>query len=365
MQRSTRPRCSLVACLSAGLCTALVCSGCQSSAQSVHRRAPTVVLHLATIDTLNSNGQLVAPTTFVTALRRLSAGRLTARVQKQYEDGEVAAETDIVKAIAAGKLDGGWPSTRAFARAGIRGLEPIEAPMALTSYPAEKALVGGPGSRRLLSTLRGSGVVGLGLSVGPLRRPWSVTRPLVEPARWHGLTFRSYNSPVQTDTIRALGGRPVPASFDFPDLVNQGLLRGVELDAAQFNVGSDGEILSAGVANVVLWPRVLVLALSRKRFESLTSHQRNWVIRAAHEAVDASTTFRYDDSRQAAASCAAGVRFATSSPSQVASLRRAVRPVNDALARDPATSRSMAVVRRVARRFPQTDVIRVPASCRR
>ena len=37
--------------------------------------------------------------------------------------------------------------------------------------------------------------------------------------------------------------------------------------------------------NVVLWPRMFVLALSKKRFDALTTQQQAWVRGAAEQAV--------------------------------------------------------------------------------
>ena len=76
-----------------------------------------------------------------------------------------------MKAITSGEVDGGWPSTRAFANAGITGLETVEAPMTLTSYAAEKALVSGPVADKLLAELDGTGVVGLRPRGGPTTPP--------------------------------------------------------------------------------------------------------------------------------------------------------------------------------------------------
>jgi len=351
--------------ITAGFVTSLLATGCQSAGVVDKAGGNVIVLRLATIDDLDSNGQTIAPATFIKTLERVSGGRMKTTLQTSYENGSVTAETDIVKAIISGKLDGGWPSTRGFSRAGIRSLEPVEAPLTLTSYAAQKALVTGPAGRALLSTLKGSGLVGLGLSVGPLRRPWSTLAPLVDVRHWHGATFRSYNSPMQEKTIRALGGVPVPASYGFPDLVESGKLRGAETDVAQYAKNEYGALLPWAVGNEVLWPRTLVLSLSQTRFNSLTAEQQGWIRDAAKEAVDASVNFGYDDNALAVQLCSVGVRFIDANPEQLKALRRAVQPVIDALARDPATSPSLAQVRGVAAKFPSPETVRVPAACRK
>ena len=190
-------------------------------------------------------------------------------VTTEYGHGAPEAESDLVEAIASGEVDGGWPSTRAFANAGISGLEAVEAPMTLTSYAAEKALVSGPVADKLLAKLDGTGVVGLDLAVGPLRRPFAAEAPLLGPEDWAGATFRVYNSPVQTDAVRLLGATPVNLGLGWIDEVQAGRLRGVEFDIAQY--AEMGNTTEAGyvTANVVLWPKVFVLSISQERFDAL------------------------------------------------------------------------------------------------
>ncbi len=347
-----------------GTAGCLLASGCGSAAVTDKAGGNVVVLRLATIDELNPNGQTVAPGAFLDAVKAVSGGRLRVTVQPHYDNGAVTAETDLVKAIAAGELDGGWPATRAFSRAGMRGLEPIEAPMVLTSVAAERSLVTGLAARTLLDTLHGTGVVGLGLTVGPLRRAWSTTGPLLDVSDWAGVTVRSYNSPIQDRTIRALGAVPVPASYDFPDLVQAGTLHAVETDVAQYAHNGYGTLLPRVAGNEVLWPRMAVLALSQKRYDSLTSVQQGWVRTAARTAVKASVDFRYDESSPARQLCEQGVHFVDATPEQLARMHRAVQPVIDAMAMDLATSPSLDVVRKVASGAPGPEALDIPTACR-
>ena len=121
------------------------CSG--GTARGVGDKAggDTVVLHLATIDgDVNFGGQAYGPQAFVDALTAVSGGRLRVEVEKTYGDRTADAESRLVKAIASGALDGGWPATRAFDGAGITGLEAVETPMTITNYAAEKESSRGP-----------------------------------------------------------------------------------------------------------------------------------------------------------------------------------------------------------------------------
>jgi len=190
--------------LGVAVAAAILVAACSGGADDAVDKSgnDTVVLRLATIDSVNNNGQSYGPQAFVDALEQVSDGRLQVEVDETYGDGAADAESNIVEAIASGELDGGWPSTRAFAYAGISGLEAVEAPMTITSYAAEKALVSGPVADELLAQLDGTGVVGLGLAVGPLRRPFAAG------ARWSDP--RTGRGPGSGSTTRR--SRPMPCA---------------------------------------------------------------------------------------------------------------------------------------------------------
>lgn len=343
---------------------ALAAAGCSKGSVVDKSGGQIVVLRLATIDDLNPNDQTIAPGEFIKALIDISGGHMKATVQTTFGDGAPTAESDLVKAIADGTLDGGWPSTRAFANAGIRGLGAVEAPMQITSYAAESAVATGPAARTILRSLDSTKVVGLGLAMGPLRRPFATKAPLLDPQAWRGVTFRVFNSPTQQAAVTALGGVPVNASFHFPDLIQSGQLHGAESDIATYAKNSYGTLAPEVARNVVLWPKMLVLAVGRARFNALTAQQQGWLRQAADRAVQASVRYKYDESAPASRLCGVGVRFVDASPQQLAELRQKVAPVLDSLSSDPTTGPSMAQIKQVAAAHPVPDAPAVPSSCR-
>src|SRR5262249_22035222 len=147
------------------------------------------------------------------------------------------------------------PTVRSFPGAGITGLEALEAPMTITTYDQMRQIVTGPIGEQALSTLEGSGIVGLGLEVGPLRRPFAEQSALVGPDDWQGITFRSYASPIQSATYEALGAVPVIKGFGWQDLVHDGSLRGGEFDLFQYNANGFGNLIPFVTGNVILWPK--------------------------------------------------------------------------------------------------------------
>lgn len=295
----------------------------------------TRVLRLATIDDINDTGMAHGPEAFVEALEEASGGRFRVEVDRnEFGDGNAGDESRLVEAIARGEVDGGWPTTRAFAAAGVGGLEVVEAPLVLTSYDAVRALVVSEVATTLLGRLDGSGVTGLALAVGPLRRPFGV-EPILGPEDWAGARFRSYNSPVQDAAIEAWGGTPVHAGFEWTRHVAQGRLAGVEFDVAQYYV--NGQTNEAGhlTGNVVLWPKVYVLSLSEELYDDLTTQERAWVDDAAARASRASVEGSYDEDRLVELLCRDGMEVHLASRQQVARLREAVAPVLADLAVDP------------------------------
>ena len=340
-------------------------AACQTTQGADKTGGDTVVLTLATFEPEpNANGQNHGPEAFVENLGKVSQGRLKVELKTDYGDGAADAESQVVRAIASGEVDGGWPATRAFARAGVPGLQVVEAPLTIASYAAQKALVSGPVAGKLQARLDGSGVVGLGLTVGPLRRPFAAGQPLLAPEDWKGITFRVFNSPVQADAVRALGATPADLSISFIDQIKEGTLRGAEFDIAQYERNGNGPEAGNVTANVVLWPKVFVLALSQKRFDALTPQQQAWVREAATQAVKASVDAPYEEATAARTLCARGARFHDASPGQVQGLRSRFRPVLDKLAADPTSAQLLGDLQAIAAQHPGPEAPDVPASCR-
>lgn len=317
------------------------------------------VIRLATVDKVNNNGQSYGPQAFVDALADVSGDGFKVEVDLQtYVSGTADDESELVEAMARGEVDGGWPSTRAFSAAGIEGLAVVEAPMTLTSYAVQRDLVTSPVADQLLERLDGSGVLGLALAVGPLRRPFAHGAPMLEAADWRGQRIRSFNSPVQDATIQALGAEPVHIGFAWHDFVVRGELDGLEFDVAQYF--ENGNTQAANVAtNVVLWPKVSVLSVSQQFYDSLTPLEQSWVRQAAEQARQASVDATYDENTPAATLCGQGVRFSSASAEQLEGLRTAVQPVLDALAEDPL----LADVQAIAARHPEPETLVLPENC--
>ena len=352
--------------LVAGLITALsvgAAAACSASAPADRAGGETVTLKLGTIDHVNPDGQSFGVQAFVDNIPKVSDGRLKVEVVEDYGGGDPTADADLIKAIADGNLDGGWVGTRGFGAAGIHGLEAFEAPMVITTYAAQKALVSSDVATQALASLERSGVVGLGLTVGPLRRPFAAKSALVGPEDWQGISFRTYNSQVQSEAVKTLGAVPVNIGYGWIDEVRAGRLRGAEIHMAQYKQSGLGKEAGNVTGNVVLWPKMYVLSMSQRKFDALNEQQRAWIREAANRGVQASVEATYDDSSIAQDLCDRGVRFKDATPAQLLALRTRLAPILDRLESDPQNGPLLAKIKTVVEQN-STEALKLDNDCR-
>ncbi|WP_353814508.1 TRAP transporter substrate-binding protein [Agromyces sp. SYSU T00266] len=346
----------------AAVCAVGITAGCATSADRTG--SSTLTLRVATIDgEVNPTGQLVGVSAFLDALETESGGAIEVSLETGYGDGDAEAETELVQALADGDVDVIWPATRAFAAAGIDGLRAVEAPMRLMSYDAQRALIEGEAPELIAERLDEEGLVSLGLLMGPLRRPFAAEAALLDPADWQGVRFRVFNSPVQEHTVEALGGRAVMAGANWSDQLRAGGLDGAEFDVPHYEqIGLTTEAPWVA-ADVVLWPKVLVLSMNRERLESLPEVQRGWIERAARSAVAASLAGDYDESAAFEHLCEQNVRFVRGGEASIEALRAQAAPVLDELANDPDEAEMLDAVLSAAEQHPEVYVPEIPDGC--
>lgn len=109
-------------------------------------------------------------------------------------------------------------------------------------------------------------------------------------------------------------------------------------------------------ADIVLWPKVPVLSLSRQRYDALTDQQRQWVRDAAERAVQASVDATYDENTIAQQLCNQGVQFYQAGADHTRALHAIVQPVLDRLAADPTSGPLLTSIQDIAAKHPAPDV---------
>jgi TRAP-type transport system periplasmic protein len=278
---------------------------------------------------------------FVSEVARLSGGTIRIQVQNSWRAGQAKYETGLINDVRAGKADLGWAASRAWDSVGVMNLRALHAPLLIDSYAVQERVLQSPLVGDMLAGLEPVGLVGLGVLPGPMRKPLGISKPLVAPTDYAGLTIGVQQSLVADETMRALGARPVW----FPAGGKIDRFDGIEQQTFSIDGNSYDTIGKHFTANVNLWPRPLVVFAGKTVFDALSPDQRNALRQAAANLIPTRTAWLRGSEQEAAGNlCRRRLEFQTASPDDLAALRTAVQPVYDTLARDPQTRRFLSAI---------------------
>ena len=270
-----------------------------------------------------------------------------------------------MEAIASGDLDGGWPSTRAFAEAGIDGLQRgggADDDHQLRRGGRRRRRRRWPrtcwtSSRARASPASGSRSVRCG---GRSRRRHRCSSPPTGAAS----PFRSYNSPVQADAISALGGEPKNIGTEWPDAVAAGELRrrrvrpgAVPLERLGRRDPVRHRERRAVAEDVRPEPQRGAVRLALRRAARLRRSRRS----RGGRGVGGRPLRRLRASPRSCATSASG----SSTPTPIRSTRcsEALAPVVQELADDPSTGPILEAIQAIAEEHPDAEPIDVPDDC--
>jgi TRAP-type C4-dicarboxylate transport system substrate-binding protein len=262
----------------------------------------------------------------------LSHGQLLLEVRDPAST-RPGAEQAMIDEVRGGGVDVGMVAARAFSSVGIHAYEPLIAPLAVDSYDVEAAVLADHSLvDEMAKGLEPLGLVGIGVIPGPLRVLAAKARPMVSPADLAGATVAISRSQVAEETFRVLGAHTRDIGVDEP--ING--FDAVESHLSAIAGNSYDSVTPFLTANVVLWPRPIVVFATKERFDRLSADQRE-VLRSS---VGSAVPLRIDEMRSGDAEasgilCRRGARFVDSSAGDMAALRAGVQPVIDRIAQDP------------------------------
>ena len=306
---------------------------------------------------------------FAREVTRLSKGSV--RVDVAFGaggDGVPDVESRLAKSVRDGDYDLGWIGARAWDELGVRSFQALQTPFLVTNYALLERVMRSPLQEKMLAGLDGYGVVGLALVPGLLRHPVGFRGPLVSLADFAGVRVRTNPSRVTDAIVRALGATPVHvANADIGAGIVHRLFDGQEAYLAQLPVTD-----IAVSANVVFFGKALTLFANRRVFERLDDGERAVLREAARRTVEHTAdhsvrkALGYENVvlRQWCTSRPRG-RAVLASPSELADLVRATRPVVARLERDPETRAFIAAIRSMKASLPPEPPISAPAECLR
>jgi TRAP-type C4-dicarboxylate transport system substrate-binding protein len=273
-------------------------------------------------------GALPAVQYFLDRVKQLSGGQLQIDVRSSWGGGAPGYEPGVLRDVRGGKADLAWLGTRVFDTAGVHSFQALSAPLLVDSYALEKAVLQGPLPARMLVGLQPIGLVGLTVLGDKLRKPFGTKHYLLEPADYAGLAFRTYDSDVQEQAVRALGAHPSDIGWaGLYDALKSGTLQGTETDLRSYTGGGDAAVAPYATVNVNLWPRTTALVANASAFARLTRQQQGWLKRAAAEASTDSLALLGGDEPLLAQSCSQGARPTFASRHDIALLEK-TRPAD-------------------------------------
>jgi TRAP-type C4-dicarboxylate transport system substrate-binding protein len=265
---------------------------------------------------------------------RLSGGTLTIEFKNCWRKGEPRYEAGTLEDVTAGKVDIAWVGARAFDTVGVTSFQALVAPLLVDSYDLEAKVFEEGIPERMLEGVGELDLVGIGVLPGPMRKLLGVSKPFVRPGDFAGQVVGLQDSAVADMTLRALGATPraVPSSAKLNGL------DAYEQQLAAIASNNYDRRAKYVTANVNLWPRPLVIVMSKKAFASLTDEQQSALRDAAAAAIpEALEASRAEDEEAAPSLCRRGMTFAAASERELAELRTALERVYAALIADPQT----------------------------
>jgi TRAP-type C4-dicarboxylate transport system substrate-binding protein len=240
------------------------------------------------------------------ALHDVSGGALEVGYREGWRHGQRDYEAQTIRDVAAGRLDMAAVGARAFDRVGVTSFQPLLAPLLVDSYALEREVFEAGIPQRMLAGVAKAGVVGIAVLPGPMRKLLGVSRPLRAPADLAGQTIGMQDSALAAMTLKALGAVPraVPSEASLAGL--DGYEQ--QLDSI---AGNQYDLHAKSVtAGVNLWPRPVVVVMSRRAYASLSAPQRAVLARAAKAAIGAAIELaRNDDAEALTALCNRGIAF--------------------------------------------------------
>lgn len=318
------------------LALAVMSTGCASTGDRAGGTRPEEPATLTLFNTRH-DGEIEP---FVAEVARLSGGTVLLNVTNQWGQGDLDAETQAVKAVAAGQADLGFVPVRAFHDLGVRSLDPLGAPLVIDSLALQDRVLGSDVAATMLDGLGTLKLEGLGILPGPMRKPVGLTRRLVAPGDYRGARIAQSHSAVTSRSLAALGATPVDSTFEGASMAG---FDGLEQQVESIS-GNEYDTPGTSItANANLWPRPIALFANAAAFDRLPASIRQLLHHAAAASLPAASRAQAAAGKEGRTLlCGRGkVRFVTATPAQLAQLRRAFEPVYAWLRRDAAAASAL------------------------
>jgi len=331
----------------------LVLTACSPLAgRGVGSQAPTVTLTFA-----SGNDSDKALDAFAEAAKTASGGTIAIKFVNSVHRNDPSYESAIIDDVVAGTYDLGWVAPRPWHAKGVTSFDALMAPFLIDSYELEGAVLGSELPDQMLAGLAKTGLVGLGILPGPLRRVAMAEGGVKAPGDLRGKHLAVGDSDIARMTFAALGAstRSLPSG---------GQLEGddgVEQQLGSITGNRYHRVLGHVTADLAFWPRPLIVFANEARFNGLAEAQKTALRNAIKPLVPVALSFpQAEDAAAIGLLCEEGGDIVRAGASARDAFRAATSSVSDELAKDATTK---AMIERITALKQQTAVAASDPSC--
>ena len=145
---------------------------------------------------------------FLDEVEELTDGSLTIELANEWRAGEPDQEQGMLEDIEAGELDMGWVGARALEGVGVTSFQALLAPLLVDSYELEEAVFEEGIAEQMLADIADSGLTGIAVLPGPLRKMMGIAQPFTTPADFAGqvVGFSRTQARPRKQTLRCARG---------------------------------------------------------------------------------------------------------------------------------------------------------------
>ena len=264
-----------------------------------------------------------------------TGGTITIEVKQRVHEGEPAYESAIIDDVAAGTYDLGWAAPRPWHGKAVTSFDALMAPFLIDSYALQAAVLESGLEQEMLAGLDGTGLVGLGILPGPLRRVATAEGGVQAPSDLRGKVVGIQDSVIAAMTFEALGG----SAKAIPSGSALGAVDAVEQQLGSIANNRYHKDLPHVTVDLALWPRPVILFANKARFDSLSAEQKTALRGVAKQLLTSTTAaLESEDAAALANLCEDGADIVVAGHDATAAFVNAVEPVYDELEKDAATA---------------------------
>jgi TRAP-type C4-dicarboxylate transport system substrate-binding protein len=245
--------------------------------------------------------------------------------------GSLDAEQNVIDEVRAGRADVGAVGARTMSALGVHTYEPLIAPLVVDSYDLQSDVLGDQQLvHQMGSGLDEVGLVAIGVFPGPLRYLAS-REPMARPSDFVGKRVAISKSAVAQDTFEELGATTGDIA------AGQAIARfdAVESHLSAIVYDNYDRVRPFITADLALWPRSIVLFMTKERYEQLGAEGQALLRDAVSAGIgDATRRLKLGVAESLGVLCRRGQSFVASSPEDARSMREGVEPILERISSD-------------------------------